>query len=48
MSGFHLATVQIRFHAALVVAVLVGLAASAAQAAPHPDARIDGYVWREA
>ena len=35
-------------HAALLVAALVGLAASAAQAAPHPDACIDGYVWREA
>jgi len=38
-----------RVHPALLLlAALIGLAASTAQAAPHPDTCIDGYVWREA
>ena len=48
MSCLPLAAFLSRHPSALLVAALVGLAASGAQAAPHPDACIDGYVWREA
>lgn len=33
---------------ALLLVVLLALAASTVESAPHPDACIEGYVWREA
>lgn len=37
-----------RLNPALLLAMLIGFSAAAAQAAPHPDTCTDGYVWREA
>jgi hypothetical protein len=42
------ADLLIRLNPTLLLAVLIGFAAAAAQAAPHPDTCTNGYVWREA
>lgn len=48
MTRLRPAALLIRLTPTLLLAVLIALAATAVQAAPHPDTCTDGYVWREA